>query len=230
MKTRLIIFLGAALLLTCSNTGKVAGTITDTDTGSVGCKVQGLIALQGSVPASDAIIKMRDQSILKTLYLGKTLAPNLIRLADVATDINGFFEIDSIDTGSFLFMINYRDSLGAIVPRTITKDDTLVRADTTLGLLGTVQCMVDDSVRSLGGIRVYIPEIDLWITMDSTGFFQVKLPVWVYHFKVFKTDVALSLPTDTLHISVSAGEITEVLNLGVGYGNVVINGTIKEIQ
>lgn len=218
------------LLLFCSRGGEdVSGVVDETDTG-VGCVIRGAVVFRDTTPVVGADVNLYDQSSLRLFVLQKTLEPVLIRDGYRVTGGDGVFQFDSVDTGRFTVAIDYRDSLGALVPVSIDTEDTLVRADAQLGLKGSVDGQLDTALfAGLDSVGLFLPEINQAVPVDSLGFFTVPgIPAWDYVVYLMVGDSLVSSALDTVRIPVLEGDTTVVRNLGGETGTVIIKGTIQE--
>jgi hypothetical protein len=216
-----------AFFLSCSN-NNVAGTGSETDTG---CAVAGLIQYADRSYVAGADVILHDQRLIKRITLGKRLASSaLIRSGSTKTNINGFFRIDSVDTGGYLVEINDHDTLGAVLPAKVNKGDTLVTVNGTLTHCGTIIGRVDTSeYHGSKTAQIYLPELGRTITIDSLGYFTINnLPAWNYYLRLAVGDSIVLLPSDTLRVPVTEKDTTRVLSLGAKTGTVIINGKVIE--
>lgn len=216
-----------SFLLSCSSLNdNIAGTASETDTG---CTLAGLIQYSDSSAVSDADVVLYDQLVLKRVTLSKRLAQSLVRSGSTKTNINGFFRIDSVDTGHFLVEINDHDTLGAVLPMQILPSDTLIEVTGTLHHLGTIIGRIDTT--QLTGLTgtVYLPEIGRRVEIDSLGYFAISnLPVWNYYLRLAVGDSIIALPSDSIRVPVTGKDTTRVSRLGTKSGTVVIDGTVIE--
>jgi hypothetical protein len=199
--------------------------MSETDTG---CVIEGFVQYSDKAPVSHASITLHDQRIVKIITLAKQKA--LIRSGKTVTNINGFFQIDSVDTGKYLVEINDHDSLGALVPAKIASTDTAVQVNALLYRLGTIIGKIDTSAISiLKNTVMYLPEINRKVFIDSLGYFIItNLPAYNYHMRFASGDSVISLPSDSIQIPVSTGDTTRVQSLGSKTGSIIINGQIIE--
>ena len=215
-----------AIVLSCvSPTTRTAGTISETDTG---CVIEGLVQYSSKTPVSNAIVTLHDQQILKIITLAKQKV--LIRSGNTKTNINGFFQIDSVDTGKYLVEINDHDSLGALVPAKVLPKDTLVTVNAILGRFGTIIGKIDTgAIHTIKNPVIYLPEINQRITIYASGYFVINnLPAYVYHIRFASGDSVITMPTDSVQIPVSPGDTTFFQSLGAKKGSIIINGQIIE--
>jgi hypothetical protein len=214
------------IVLSCvSPTTRTTGTISETDTG---CVIEGLVQYSSKAPVSNAIVTLHDQQILKIITLAKQKI--LIRSGNTKTNINGFFQIDSVDTGKYLVEINDHDSLGALVPAKVLPKDTLVTVNAILGRFGTIIGKIDTgAIHTIKNPVIYLPEINQRITIYASGYFVISnLPAYVYHIRFASGDSVITMPTDSVQIPVSPGDTTFFQSLGVQSGSIIINGQIIE--
>jgi hypothetical protein len=214
------------IALSCvSPTTKTTGTLSETDTG---CAIEGLIQYSGKAPVSNAIVTLHDQRILKIITLAKQKA--LIRSANAKTNINGFFRIDSVDTGKYLVEINDHDSLGALVPAKVLPKDTFVTVNAILGRFGTIVGKIDTgTIHAIKNPAIYLPEINQRVTIYASGYFVINnVPAYVYHIRFASGDSAITFPSDSVQIPVLPGDTTRVESLGAKTGTIIINGQIIE--
>lgn len=215
-----------AIILSCSfPTTKTAGTISETDTG---CVIEGIVQYSNNRPVSNAIVTLHDQRVLKIITLAKQKA--LIHSGKTQTTINGFFQIDSVDTGKYLVEINDHDTLGALVAAQVLPKDSIVEVDAILGRLGAIIGKIDTSkINVIKNAVMYLPEINRRIAFDSSGSFVIKnLPAFNYHIRFASGDSAKTMLSDSIQIPVSSGDTTRVESLGAKAGAIIINGQIIE--
>lgn len=217
------------LAIFCSNSGDVAGTTTETQTGKPAA-IEGLIMYDTSFnsPVNDADVVLHDQSTIMIMALAKR--GSLIRSGQTITNINGFFRFDSVDTGKYLIEINDHDTLGAIISATVHPTDTLVNANGILRRLGCLDGKINtDLISGTEQMRVFLPEIQRIVMVDTDGYFYIdKLPAWNYRISVIRGDSAIGTLADNVVIPVHSGDTTYVSSLGSNSVNVIINGTIIE--
>jgi hypothetical protein len=215
------------LSCSCSNNG-IAGTGSETDTG---CAVAGLIQYSDSLPVVHADVTLHDQRLIKRITLSKQLAgASLIRSGFTQTNINGFFRIDSVDTGGYLVEINDHDTLGAVLPTQINPGDTLKKVNGVLQKMGTIIGKIDTTGigRNISG-SIYLPEIGLTVSIDSAGNFIINnLPVWNYQIRLVIQDTIVRLPLDSILIPVKPADTTQIISFGSKLGTVIIDGKIIE--
>ena len=220
----------AVLALFCSRGGKdIAGTTTETQTGTQAA-IEGLIVYGDSItPVYDAAVILHDQSMVSIITLGKRTA--VIRSGNTTTNINGFFRFDSVDTGRFLIEVNDHDTLGGLFKAQVKPKDTLVEVNGVLNRLGCILGRVDTSLSSQGAsISVYLPEIGREVPVDSGGYFTVSdVPAWNYQLRFVVNGSIVRLPADTIPVPVTAGDTTQVVGLGSKTGGIVVKGKIIEL-
>lgn len=216
-----------ALFLSCSTANNnIAGTGSETDTG---CAVAGLVLYANNATVPGANVILHDQMLLKRITLSKSLARNLTRSDSTKTNINGFFRIDSVDTGHFLVEINDHDTLGAVLPTQILPTDTLVQVNGILRHLGTITGRVDTTQLKGRTGTIYLPEIGRRGTVNAQGYFTItNLPVWNYQIRLAIGDSIVVLSSDTIHVPVTEKSTTTVTNFGAKTGTVIIRGSIIE--
>jgi hypothetical protein len=215
-----------AFVLSCvSPTTRTAGTISETDTG---CLIEGLVQYSSKAPVANAIVTLHDQHILKIITLAKQKV--LIRSGNTKTNINGFFQIDSVDTGKYLVEINDHDTLGALVPAQVRLKDTLVTINAILGRFGTIVGKIDTgAIHAIKNPVIYLPEINQRVTIYASGYFVINnLPAYVYHIRFASGDSAITFPSDSVQIPVLPGDTTFIQSLGAKTGSIIINGQIIE--
>lgn len=225
MKQFNYIALLTAALSCVSPTMKTASTISETDTG---CIIEGLIQYSNGNPVSNASVILHDQQTLHIITLAKQKA--LVRSNKTTTNINGIFQIDSVDTGKYLVEINAHDTLGALLPAQVAPSDTLVQVNATLGRLGSILGRIDTGKITIQkNMVMYLPEINRTVSIDSSGYFIItNLPAYNYHLHFAVGDSLISLASDSIHIPVSGGDTTRIESLGSKSGPVIINGRIVE--
>lgn len=216
------------IFLSCSCNNNLAGTTSETDTG---CTVAGLIVYSDSTPTVNSDVTLHDQQLIKRIVLSKhAAAPILIRSGHTRTNINGFFQFDSVDTGGYLIEINDHDTLGAIIPATVKPIDTFIQVKGTLKRFGTIIGRVDTAGFGINrNPMIYLPEIGRTIAIDSNGYFIISnLPVWDYQLRYAIQDTVVRLPLDTIPIPVKPADTTVIQKFGSNYGTISINGKIIE--
>jgi hypothetical protein len=222
-------FLSILAFLLCWSCAKnIAGTGSETDTG---CAIAGLIQFADSTPVSGADVILHDQSQLTRLTLSKRLAnPALIRSGSTKTNINGFFRIDSVDTGGYLVEINDHDSLGAVLPTQINPGDTLKKVNGILQKLGTIIGKLDTTgIGRTNADSIYLPELGRKVGIDSAGNFVITdLPVWNYQIRLAIRDTVVKLPNDSIPVPVKAADTTRIISFGSKSGSVLIDGKVIE--
>jgi hypothetical protein len=224
------LLLAAGLLLLCSRSNdNVAGTTTETDSGT-SARIVGLIVYADTTPVSAADVILHDQGIVKLFVLTKQAA--LIRSGRTETNINGFFEFDSVDTGKYLVEVNDHDTLGALLRADVKPSDTLVQVNGTLRRMGTIVGRIDTGTVDSGAVvTVYLPEIGRHAVVDSAGYFTIPdVPEWEYQMRVMEGDSVIRLPNDTVPVPVAAGDTTNIHKFGSQDATVIIHGVIIEPQ
>jgi hypothetical protein len=217
-----------SFFLSCSCSNNIAGTGSETDTG---CAIAGLIQFADSTPVSGADVILHDQSQLMKLTLSKRLANlALIRSGSTETNINGFFRIDSVDTGGYLVEINDHDTLGAVLPTQISPGDTLKKVNGVLQKLGVIIGKLDTTgIGKTTTDSIYLPELGRKVGVDSAGNFVITgLPVWNYQIRLAIRDSVVRLPNDSIPIPVKAADTTRVISFGSKSGSVIVDGNIIE--
>jgi hypothetical protein len=190
-----------------------------------------LIQFADSTPVSGADVILHDQSQLTRLTLSKRLAnPALIRSGSTKTNINGFFRIDSVDTGGYLVEINDHDSLGAVLPTQINPGDTLKKVNGILQKLGTIIGKLDTTgIGRTNADSIYLPELGRKVGIDSAGNFVITdLPVWNYQIRLAIRDTVVKLPNDSIPVPVKAADTTRIISFGSKSGSVLIDGKVIE--
>jgi hypothetical protein len=214
------------LILLCSKGNKdIVGTTTETTTG---CAIEGLIVYNDSSSVKGADVVLHDQRLVKIISLAKRTT--LIRSGKTKTNVNGFFRIDSVDTGGYLVEVNDHDTLGALLKAQIKGKDTLVQANGVLKRTGCIMGRVDTSkIKGTNGFSIYLPEINIKVSIDSAGNFTIKnIPNWNYVIRVSVKDSIINLPSDSIKVPVIPGDTTKILQLGAKTGTVIINSKIIE--
>lgn len=215
------------LSCSCSN-NNIAGVGSETDTG---CTIAGLIQYSDSSAVVHAGVILHDQRLIKRITLNKmAAAPVLIRSGSTFTNINGFFQFDTVDTGGYLVEVNDHDSLGAVLPATVKPKDTLVQVNGTLKRCGLIIGKVDTTgIGKNKTITIYLPEIGRTINVDSSGNFVItNLPVWNYQLRLAVQDTIIRLPRDTVAIPVNPADTTWITSFGSKTGTIIIDGKIIE--
>lgn len=222
MKAAIQISTFALFCFACTTTEpQYTGTISETE-----CAVVGLVQHQNNTPASDATIILHDQRSITQLTLSKKLSA--IRSGRTTTDINGFFRIDSVDTGAFYIEINDHDTLGSIVPVNVGPGDTLVSIEGILHKFGTIIGKIDTS-KNGALIQIYLPQIGRTLPVDTLGNFVIdKLPEFNYTLRLVIDYSIVKLPSDTILYQVLSGDTTYISSLGAKNGTISINGSIQE--
>lgn len=199
------------LALACSLSGDLSGTITESDTGAIGCIISGYALRGDSTPVANADALLHDQRLVAGRGLTKRL--DLIRSGRTTTDSSGFFHFDSVDTGRFLVELNDHDSLGAIVQADVDTADTLLWLDGTLRPHGCIVGFIDTSVVHGYGdpMLVVLPEIGRVAEIDSGGRFVIAaVPEWSYVIRLAAGDSIVESPLDTLLVEVSPSDTARV--------------------
>ena len=208
----ILLLLSVLMLLTCSKTSNVAGTIDETGTGKPCAAVMGLVVYSDSSPVVGAAVNLYNQNSVQKIVvpLKKRLIQSINR--NTQTNINGIFRIDSVDTGKYYVDINDHDSLGALVPATVRLHDTLVTVNAVLQRLGAIQGKIDTSlVSSSTKTYVYVVEAQKLVAVDSTGNFTVNsLPPYNYTLQVVHDTVVVTSPLDTAKVKVIGGDTVHV--------------------
>jgi hypothetical protein len=160
----------AAMFAYCSCTTRVAGSVTEG--GNV--EVSGKVLYVNGSPAAHADIVLRTQRFLKDTS-GAAAEGTSHTAANTRTDDNGFFRIDSIDTGEYFISATKGDSAALMpctcftaVPKVELPSAELRPAST---ITGTVQ--LDSNV----GCKVYVQVygLDRLALVDSaTGAFDIR--------------------------------------------------------
>jgi hypothetical protein len=216
-----------ALACTIENSD-IAGTISDTDTG----EIAGHVFDRHRVPARDARVILHDNTAIP----GEPLAKKTASWADdssvtTVTDSMGSFRFENVPPGVFSIEINYQDTLGALVPVTISDDDRSVNVDTIICTgLGVLQGSVGRSVvdtQESGSI--YLIEVAREETVDSCGRFVVEnLPPGDYTARVIVEGRVRQSPLDTVTITIEAYEETTLHAIGAKTGDADVKGTVEE--
>jgi hypothetical protein len=204
---------------------KLAGTSTETDTG---CIIEGLVRYKNGAGVANASATLHDQR--KTHMISLTKRSVLIRSKKTTTNINGFFQIDSVDTGRFFVEFNDHDSLGAVVPTTVNKGDTLIQIEPVLERCGSLQGKISPDIVNVNpGMIVYLPEIQRSAIIDSSNTFAIQaLPVGNYQLAVVDKDSIIWSAPDTLRIPITANDTTRIISFGSKTGTITINGQVVE--
>ena len=214
------------ILLSCVvNYPQLSGTISDTDSG---CMIEGLVRYADGKNAEDAAVVLHDLKKINMVTLAKQSL--LIRSGKTKTNVNGFFQIDSVDTGQYLIEINDHDTFGAVIPATIKEDDTLIQINSLLGRCGSLKGKIDTSRLAVKtDITVYVPELGRNAKIDSSGTFTISnLPAWSYQLRIALRDSLLELSSDSIRVSVAVGDTTYVPCFGSKTGSFIISGEIIE--
>ena len=168
------------LLLQCSlEPMNVAGGASGTDL-SV-CIVSGSVVDSLGRPVSGAAVHLRraeflatDTGMVRESANGKWIA------CDTETNIIGGFYFETVDTGSYLIEVNYKDSLGILFPCTVSTHD--IRNDLsqdTVYPLAVITGHVDVDTNPFGQTQVSIIQVyglQRVVRPDSAGFFRLFLP------------------------------------------------------
>ncbi|MBN1578362.1 MAG: hypothetical protein JW913_17505 [Chitinispirillaceae bacterium] len=221
---KIYIVLSLSIFLYCSGcTSNVAGTISETDTG---CAIAGIIYDNEGKTVSEAVVILHDQRNVLPSFPAKRLAGKSLQRSDTtATDRNGFFLFDSVDTGYFLIEVNHSDTFGSIIPVTVEYSDTLIEKQSIVQLDGAIIGRIDTSIiDSSAKTAVIVQEIGRAAPVDSSGCFIIRnLPVWEYHISIVRNNAIVALPGDTIPVSVSSGNTTSIDNLGSRTGMTFID-------
>jgi hypothetical protein len=231
----LLAAIGVCFVVRCSCNNNVAGTTIETDTGT-SCKVVGLMEYANGNPVMGAGVNLIDQAAVRKIVIGsaKTIALDavneLIRRGYRTTDPTGFFEFDSVDTGSYYVLVNDHDSIGGRFTAVVDTNDTLVRVDGILERMGSVKGAIDTSLISkTTQTYVYVLEADKKVLVNSDGTFDLGvLPPGTYTIKLVYGNTTQTSPLDSLPVPVKPDSTTTLQNIGTKYGVVIITITVKE--
>jgi hypothetical protein len=224
----IVLVCGLCVLMRCScGMQNVAGSSTETDTGST---VEGIMVFSNGSTVKGADVKLRDQAKMLRLTVGMAKRAATIRRSDTTTDVNGFFAFDSVDTGSYYVLVNYKDSVGGLFTATVPVFDTTVEVNGSLGLMGQCIGSLDSSlVSKTQQTYVYIVQADTLVPVNADGSFNLGgLPPGTYTIRIVYGDAFQKTPVDTMEIPIQPGDTTKLPDLGGLNGTVIINGSIFE--
>jgi photosystem II stability/assembly factor-like uncharacterized protein len=205
--------LNAALaLLYCSTTPRLTGTMDETGTGKPSAEMMGLVIYENANPVNDASVYLHDQNAIQKIVVPLKKQSAVHSSRQTRTNINGIFRFDSVDTGHYYVEINDHDSLGALVPKNVGPQDTLVTVNAVLKRLGVMGGSVDTAGMPRNKpLSVYIVEIDRRIPVDSTGKLTVTaLPPGEYTVRIVVGDSVIPSKLDTAQMKVNSGDTVKV--------------------
>jgi hypothetical protein len=222
--TKTLIMLFIILVLACvKNPDRVSGTISETDTG---CVIEGWVKYSDNKNVLNAEVILHLQRSVISIN-AKTHSPSA---PSEKTDSLGFFKFDSVSKGKYLIEIHDNNSQGAIVPISVEPLDTLIKIKAYVTQLGCIIGKIDTTnIHVKINTILYMPEINKIVHFDSTGFFIIsELPEWRYQIRIAVNDTIISLPSDSILVSVTAGDTARIDNFSSRKGSVLMNGEIIE--
>lgn len=193
-------------------TGSFVGTETETQSGTIA----GIIRNKSGAPLSDADVILHDNRNSGTTA------------QTTRTDNDGRFIFDSLSDGRYLVEVNDNDRNGAMMATEIDPEHRSVNIQGTARLLGTIFGRIDSTKISVDqSITVVLPEIQRSAVSNSAYLFTInKLPQWDYLVQLKADNKLVTLPSDTLRISVAAGDTVFIHSLGSESGSVTVKGKI----
>ncbi len=206
-------FLSAAMLLaalTCTGrNGSIAGTTTETNTGTT-ASVAGRIERSDGTLVCNAIVILHDEQNDSVTALAKA-APRILT-ETTRSRADGYFRFDSVDTGGYLIEVNDHDTMGVLLPATVLPGDTLVEANGIVARCGSIVGQVDTADFSRPEtVSITLPEIGRTAKVGRDGAFSISdLPAWNYLLRGYIDTSMISLTTDTGSVPVKPGNATSV--------------------
>lgn len=177
-KYKFFIFL-ASVSLALSNCSspptEIVGGASDLEISA--CAVEGKVTDSLGNALIGAVVHLRPIDYLS----GLPIKDSSIRLsADTITNSNGFFSLDSIDTGTFNIEVNFHDSLATQISFTIKPTDSIKVLDkNTLQPIATISGRVDvnnNDKNLTENSKVQVFGLERKVKPDSTGFYTLKVP------------------------------------------------------
>jgi hypothetical protein len=213
----------AVLLFFCARDGQIAGTTTETSSGTKA-------SIYGYVFTPDSIKPVNGAYAVLYNLSDRNYSIDTTAKSSVITDTNGSFVFDSVDTGNFFVSLIENDSLGAAACLKISRNDSLINISETLSLCGRIFGRIDTSeFKNKGNYGVYIPEIGKRKMIDSTGYFRIpNIPTGQYHVRLSDNNSLLSLTSDTNIVPILSGQRTIVTCIGKQSGSISVYGNIEE--
>jgi len=167
------------------------------------------------LPAINAnVILYNQQPTYNKVSLTKRLTGSLP--LKIITDTEGYFRIDSVDTGTYLIGVYDNCSQGVMMPAIVSNRDTIVPVNGILAMTGSINGVIDPvQMSTLSNAVLYIPEIHKIIQIDSSGnFSNNNLAVWNYTLRIIASDTLVHLVTDSIKVNVKSGDTTFTSNVG----------------
>jgi Tol biopolymer transport system component len=203
--------LSVGLLAVCSNTGDLAGTTNDTESGRKAC-IRGTVVDSMSRLVVGADVTLHDCRAIDSVAGGGLNKVALAyRSGKTTTDTAGRFMFDSVDTGHFYIETNDSNRLGSLYQAVIAPHESLSFA-TTVQPMGAISGRIDTN-RMKGSVttQVFIAQVERKVTVNSDGsFICTCLPPAVYTLRLLSGGVSVNCALDSLRICVPAGDTADV--------------------
>lgn len=199
---------GLILFLKCGES-PVTGGSSDTE---VSAEITGVARDVNGKSVQGAIVRLRPVDYLS----GDTITNKPVTEAICTTDANGKYQIDSIEAGIYKLEVSSGDSFGCIEECVITDQECTL--EMKLMPLGTVAGNVD--LRN--GMKMFYKKTRIQVygtahaaTIDSTGFFMLKLPAGEHKLRI-SVDESLYDELD-INVTVQASQYKNIGYLTLDY-------------
>ena len=167
-------------LVSCTSTiGPVSGG-SGSDVEARTAVITGSIVDSTGIPLANATVRLRLENFLS----GDSYTPSegKINQQNTATDSNGIFSIDSVDSGKYIIEAVSGDTLGAIVMCEVLPGDTAVQFLNTVAMpMSDITGTVDLNGVSPDSVSVRLFGLDYETHPDSTGEFHFHVPSGKHH-------------------------------------------------
>ncbi|MBF0433366.1 MAG: carboxypeptidase regulatory-like domain-containing protein, partial [Fibrobacteria bacterium] len=217
---RYFLILLLPLLISCG--AKVAGTVSETSTGT---SVSGVIQDKDgeTMPNTNVFLRSSDYSVNP---LDTTNRVN--GFADTATtDTDGFFNFELLDTGTFTVEASPDSSRAAITHIDKQTDLDIDLQALVLAPTGSISGQLQSKYAKLGNTVIQVPGTDRYIIPDSSGSFAISgLAKGNYSLRAF----SLASIQDTTYldeVSVTSGQTTTDIDLKLQVTGNSVSGIIK---
>lgn len=146
------------------------------------------------------------------------LRSSLLATDTVITDNQGKFRFDSVKTGNYWLEAREDDQLGSLLAFNVLSTDTLLQFVKILKPVGGVvgQLKLDSNSQNQDSIfrttNVFIYEIDLSLSVDSTGIFEHMALSAFHNYTFLIVNEKFPFIEDTLKANIESGKITQINN------------------
>jgi hypothetical protein len=171
------------LLIGCSSHLDLAGTGSQAGNGRVEC----MVIHDNGTPAAMASVTLRRRDYLAEASVGSLLKSTLSAIR-TTTDMQGFFSIDSLDTGNYCIEISDKKSNGSLLTFSIVEGNDFVELPRdTLRPVGAIRGVVISQVRTAGSLFLQVYGLERAIVPDlQTGSYSIAdLPAGTYTLRAF---------------------------------------------